>query len=204
MLAGLAFYVPGQRTYLRALANVPAKVRGAAKTAELAVSPGARRSYVAGNRATLRRTNAVPEAIVARIGSSTVHVVPWSIEVAYAYDLRWKPLPVIQDYSAYTADLDEKNTAALRRRDRPRFVLREVGQAVDRKVPRFEPPAQNLEQLCSYHVVAHDGRWQLLEAGGSRCRPPASAERRRVPVGTLVDVPAAPDAVTVARFRGGR
>ena len=51
-------------------------------------------------------------AILGALRGHTVHVHPWEAGIAWAYpDIRWRPLPVFQEYTAYTAELTAIKTA---------------------------------------------------------------------------------------------
>ena len=144
-------------------------------------------------------------ATLHELATGTVHAVPVDAgNLIFAHpEIRWKPLPVFQDYSAYTQALDDRNADALVGKDRPRFVLRRFGLAIDGRLPRFEPPRQQLELLCRYSIVRRDPGWVLLEAGTDRCGPIKPGPVVDARLGKRIAVPAAgPSELVLARFSG--
>ncbi len=136
------------------------------------VSPSRAAAIIDKSRQSLRRTYALPNRMVAMMQGHTVDVSPWDQTVAWAYPrIRFDPLPVIQDYSAYTLSLDQLDANYLRSPGAPRFILRQPGLAVDGRFPAFEPPTTQFEIECRYRQVAGNLAWQLLERGADRCGP---------------------------------
>jgi hypothetical protein len=117
-----------------------------------------------------------PETI-ALLRDHTVDVDPWEAAVAWMYHLRWKPVPVFQNYSAYTSNLDRLNAATLQAADGPQRILREnvvrdptVGAPdIDSRLPAWDPPLQALTMLCNYDAVRTTERWQVLAKVADRC-----------------------------------
>jgi hypothetical protein len=198
----------------------PARLPAAQDSVDLATDRARQAAVTSGNREELRRRLCFDAALVAPAVGRTVHVSPWETSAVYAYpDLRWRPLPVFQDYSAYTAELDQLNVAALAGDRRPDFILRKVGVAVDVRVARWEPPAATLEMVCRYREIRADGSWKLLEATANRCGAPAVVARGEGRFGAPISVPTGPavqpppagagvaappagDGIVVARFSG--
>lgn len=86
---------------------------------------------------------------------------PWDISALLSVSGNWAPLPVIQNYSAYTPELDRLNTAALLAR--PRQILRSVPYpAIDGRNPYWESPGYQRLVYCSYEVQMTVPKWQLL------------------------------------------
>ena len=178
-------------------------VRNLFDEAATLASPGRTAAIIEQSRRSLHATYDIPNQMVALMRNRTVDISPWEQTVAWVYpQIRFDPLPVIQDYSAYTPSLDQLDVNYLASSDAPRFILRQPGQAIDGRDPTFEPPATQLAIECRYHQVAGNGSWQLLERGSDRCGPLR-------PIGTVttgfrrwVQVPTAPagDAI-VARFQ---
>src|SRR4051794_22005963 len=61
----------------------------------------------------LKQTYRLDRRPLADLRGHSVTVDPWEIGVAWAYDLDWEPLPIFQNYSAYTRELDQLNADAL-------------------------------------------------------------------------------------------
>lgn len=143
----------------------------------------------------------VPDAMVKAVGGDPVHVDPLETTTPWAYSMNWRPVPVFQSYSAYTADLDELNARAIAAAPGDQVVLRQARDAIDGRNPRWETPAYLLELVCGYTVVSNEGRWSMLRHGVDRCGEPRSVAARTVRAHETVDVPVAgPDEVLVARF----
>jgi hypothetical protein len=119
-------------------------------------------------------------AELALLHSGTVHVAPWEAGAAWAYDLDWDPLPVFQQYSAFTPRLDELNAAKLESSTAPELILWQntttfdpnainVPGAIDARWPAFESPAQMVQMFCRYRVVRWDDEWAILRHVPNRC-----------------------------------
>jgi hypothetical protein len=138
-----------------------------------------------------------------------VDALPWEVSLVWAYGLDWRPLPVIQDYSAYTPELDRRNAEALAAGDGPEFVIRHLGfdqsslVGVDGRLTVFDAPLEQRALLCGFRAVATTDRYQLLERTADRCgaeRPHGEAEAED---GEPVAIPAArPDEAVFARIDG--
>jgi hypothetical protein len=72
------------------------------QSAELAIRPGYRQGRIDQARANLQAELAVPPGVLAALKGKSVSVEPWEISAAWAYELDWHPLPVIESYTAYT------------------------------------------------------------------------------------------------------
>jgi hypothetical protein len=125
----------------------------------------------------------VPVAMLAALRGHTVDVSPWEIGVAWAYGLDWKPLPVLQNYTAYTAHLDALDARALSGADGPQRILREdpalleagyPAATIDDRVAAWDPPRASLAMLCHYAEVRASVSWEVLARVGDRCGTPRS------------------------------
>jgi hypothetical protein len=159
------------------------------------------------NRDTVRAQYGFSDAFLASIGDGTVVIQPFDLMAAYAYtELDWRSLPVFQDYSAYTAALDEANADALAASTAPDFVIRQPGLAIDGRWSRWEPPRATLELACRYREVGRDHEWVLLQRGEDRCGEPQPVSTVSAELGETVPVPDGdgPDGedIVVARFHG--
>ncbi len=161
-----------------------------------------RHDVVNAARAAQQSYYAIPPAMLARIGSSTVDVDPVEQSVAWAYPtLHWKPLPTLQSYFAYTGALDRLNVDAIDSRHAPQFILRQRPWTIDGRRADFDAPATRIAIECNYRPVAATSRWQLLEHTDGRCGTPRELGRVHVRFGESVTVPgAAADEMVVARI----
>ena len=141
-------------------------------------------------RALLDATFGLEPALVDLVGDEAVHVAPWDAGVAWAYFMKWKPLPVFQEYSAYSPGLDELNAEALRADDAPGRVLREIPPiSLDNRFQSHDSPKATLELLCRYRVLRQAGFWEVLARGGDRCGPERDLGTVEAGWGDEVDVP---------------
>jgi hypothetical protein len=141
-------------------------------------------------RETMRATYKLSPAELALLRSGSVHVAPWEAGVAWAYELDWDPLPVFQQYSAYTKGLDELNAEKLESSTAPNLVLWQnttifdpssvnYPGAIDARWPAFESPAQMVQMFCRYRAVRWSEEWAVLRRAPDRCgraRPLGSVE----------------------------
>lgn len=186
------------------------------RSVHIAASGGERDAFIEAGKVRLRERYQLPASFVARI-DGPVDVVPFEVGVAHAYDLDWQPRPIFQDHMATTTALDRINAAAFRSPQRPKYVLRGGGEEIDENLERFDPPAQNVELMCRYRVVATAATgsivfagaevrpvtWQLLRATNHRCGPVDPLPPIEVRYGEEVTVPDAPPGhLTLVRFEG--
>ncbi len=108
----------------------------------------------------------------------TIHVDPWEAGVAWAYNLDWQPLPVFQEYSAYTEELDRINAESAAAPDGSDRILREnvsrvdptyPHPTIDGRYPAWDPPATHVAMLCNFEALRTTGRWQVLGRVANRC-----------------------------------
>lgn len=167
-------------------------------------APGRRSQAIEAARDELRRSYALEPATLAVLEGRTVHIRPWEAQVAWAYpELRWRPAPVFQEYSAYTADLDRLDAQFLSGPSAPERILTEE-KAVDFRNPDWESPAAVLATACHYQHLAVQPRWQVLGRVADRCGPEQPLAVVEARVGDIVTVPdvGGRDVVVVARIRG--
>ncbi len=128
-----------------------------------------RADVIAQSRAVIFAGTDVPTQMASLMRGKTVDVSPYEDTVLWALPgVRFDPLPVLQDYTAYTASLDQLDVRFLRSSDAPQYILRRP-VAIDSRNPAFEPPATQLAIECRYREVAASPIWQLLERQANRC-----------------------------------
>ncbi len=166
-------------------------------------SPGRSAAQIDQSRRSLRNAYALPKSMVAMMANHTVDISPWEQDIAWAYpQIHFDPLPVVQDYSAYTPSLDQLDANYLASSDAPRFILRQPNVAVDDRYPEFEPPEAQLAAECRYDQVSVSGQWQLLERGANRCGPLQPLGTVTTGYGRWIAVPSPkPGDAIVARFQ---
>ncbi|MGN6798798.1 MAG: hypothetical protein ACTHKS_11680 [Gaiellaceae bacterium] len=163
------------------------------------VDASRRAAVVERSRAGERRSYDVPERVLRALRGHTVHVDPWEVSAISAYGLRWRPLPVPQSYSAYTATLDERNASFLASAKAPERILRESpAELVNGRDRPLEAPATYAALICDYRQVLATSRWQVL-AHDRRCGPPRPLGTIGAAAGLPVTIPEGrPDELVVA------
>lgn len=136
--------------------------------------------------------------VVAAAKGHPVSIDPWQISAVWAYGLDWQPLPIFQQYSAYTSTLDETNAASLLS-DPDHRVLRERALEHSRN-PIWETPVYTMTLLCNFEEVASDPVWTVLARGADRCGNEQKLSSQRVSAGQAVTLPAPGDSVIAVRF----
>lgn len=172
---------------------------------ETVVSPGKQDRLVDESRETMKATYDVDRRILRSIGDRTVQVDPYEIAVVWAYDLNWSPLPVFQNYTAYTSTLDELNAEAVEDPDGPQLILRSATRSFEERVPAWDPPDQNYATLCHFVPLRTTPNWQLLRRTRNRCGEPHFIAEAGGGPGTVVAVPQAkPGELVFMRIKGVR
>jgi hypothetical protein len=169
--------------------------------AELAARPGLRQEYVDYARATLQATYALDPESLDLLKGKRVAVDPWEIAIAWAYELDWQPLPVIQNYTAYTQDLDRLNSEAVEdAEDGPQMILRQNpggtmplggARSFQNRMPAWDPPEQNFKIVCNFVPVHQIPAWQVLKRVPDRCGPENLISETEADPGEAVEVPKA-------------
>jgi hypothetical protein len=155
---------------------------------------------------------ALEPRILAALQGHTVAVEPWETAAAWAYELDWRPLPVFQNYSAYTSHLDRLNSEAVESPDGPERILRENPPYVYNEFPtpdldgRFggwDPPEQARAVLCHFAPTNGGLRWEVLVRTTDRCGAPRRIGMVEGQYGETIKVPAAGTGeVTFVRIHG--
>jgi hypothetical protein len=155
---------------------------------------------------------ALSPGTLALLTSHSVHVDPWEIGVIWAYRLNWDPLPVMQDYSAYTSTLDRLDADKLRSASGPQRILRENPALVDtqyrtptidNRFATWDPPKKSLAMLCNYVSLQTTNRWQVLAKVLNRCAAPRLIGSLEVRDGATVTIPPPPaGGIVYAKIEG--
>ncbi len=179
--------------------DVPSNLSFAVDQARNLFSPGRRTAVMEAGREGMKGVYRLEPAALAALGGHTVAVEPWEIGAAWAYRLDWQPLPVFQNYQAYTSGLDRLNAAVAESADGPQRILRENQQQVlpefptsdlDGRFPGWDPPEQARAVLCNFvPLVSSEARWQVLGRVPDRCGAPRSLGTVSAGSGQAVPVP---------------
>jgi hypothetical protein len=163
------------------------------------VDSSRRRAMIEAGRSGLQATYDLDPQTQAALQGRTVSIEPWEAGAAWAYGYEWDPLPVFQNYSAYTAKLDRLNAEAIEDPEGPERILREnplavfpefPTQDVDDRFPSWDPPEQARAVLCNFAPLHGDDRWQVLGRIPDRCGEPRLAGLADAGEGEAVPVPA--------------
>jgi hypothetical protein len=119
--------------------------------------------------------NITPE-IIRFLDNKSTSVIPWDVNVAWAYGLTWSPLPVFQTYSAYTRYLDDINRASLQGNTAPAALLYSY-KSIDGRYPIFDEPSTFTAILNNYAYVNSSGEFILLK------HTMDTIDRREIPLG---------------------
>lgn len=192
--------------------NFVSNVRFAFDQARTLFSTGRREAAMESGREGMKGTYALEPGALAALRGRSVAVEPWEAGAAWAYELDWRPLPVFQNYSAYTPALDRLNAAMVEDPAGPERLLRENQQVVDAEFPtadlddRFagwDPPEQARAVLCNFRPLFTSERWQVLGRVPDRCDPPRALGTVEAAAGEAVPVPApGPNSVVFVRIDG--
>ena len=168
-------------------------------------SPAGRERAEQRARTNLRsRDYRLTPTIVSALRGHTIHIRPWEAGIAWAYpEVRWQPVPVFQEYTAYTAGLDDLDAAFLRSPDAPERILTQP-LAIDIRNPDWESPAAMVAIVCHYRELLADHPWQVLGRVANRCGSERSLGVVKARVGETVSVPDAGsrNELVVARIEG--
>ena len=161
---------------------------------QLIADPNYRDEQVRLGQATLRKYYALPPD-VSKAMAGRIHIQPWEAVVPYIVPgAEWDPLPVIQDYAAYTTTLDELNRERIESVDRPEIIAKTIGAELPLRWARWEPPAASVALICWYQPTSRWANWLVLAAREtSRCEDPVPLGEPRVAwLGERLEVPIPP------------
>lgn len=191
--------------------DVMANLNVLRESTELVVRPGERQLKTDESRAAMQATYNVDPAILAAIQGKPVSIEPWEIAIAWAYELDWSPLPVFQNYSAYTPTLDRLNANAIRNPDGPQVILRQNpgnslpwgARTIEARLPAWDPPEQALATVCNFVPIRVVPAWQVLERIPNRCDIPEAILSVEGRPGEEIQVPQAHrDEIVILKLEG--
>jgi hypothetical protein len=192
--------------------GVIGNVKMAAEQVENVFDPGRRDGLAKFGREGEQYTYALEPNMLTALQGHTASVEPWETAAAWAYELDWRPLPVFQNYSAYTPRLDRLNTEAIESPDGPERILREYPPNVFPEFPtpdldgRFfgwDPPEQQRAVLCHYRPLVIGIRWEVLGRTADRCGPSHLVKHVDGSYGETIPVPRpGPGEVVYVRIHG--
>jgi hypothetical protein len=203
MLVGAALIaaagIPVRPSGLPTNLNVIANMKFAAAQVRLLASGSRRTDLINSGRESMKGVYRLDRQTRLALRGHTVAIEPWEVGVAWAYRLAWAPLPVFQNYSAYTSSLDRLNAADVESAGGAERILRENQLLVAPEFPtldlddRFigwDPPAQARAVLCHFVPLHTTDRWQVLGRTQNRCEAPRFISSIEASPGSTVRVPA--------------
>ncbi len=180
--------------------------------AEVLFSPGLRGELADSARAALQAQFHLDRGTLSQLQGKEVEIDPWEIGVAWAYGLNWSPLPVFQNYSAYTAKLDRLNAEVIEDPNGPERILRENplgiepsggSRGFESRHPAWDPPEQNFAVVCNFAPLRTTESWQVLGRIPDRCGHQEFISSARGGPGTVIPVPpAGPGELILMRIHG--
>ena len=136
--------------------------------------------------------DALHPGLVQALAGLTVAAEPWDDAVTFAYpQLRWRPEPVLQSYSAYSSYLDDLDASFLSSPRAPQRILYQA-IALDGRDPVWDPPATMAALYCHYRQLSVSGPWQVLGLVPDRCGRERVLRQARARFGQVIDVPVEP------------
>lgn len=122
----------------------------------------------------------------------TTYIQDGQTGVSWAYPtLPWKPLPVLQDFMAFTPYLDQLNANFVASAQGPQRILRppSLPNAFDGGVPAFQTPATVVSMICHYAQLGASPSWQVLGRIPDRCGPMQQISVVHSGIGQAMKVP---------------
>jgi hypothetical protein len=165
------------------------------------VTPVVTRRHCQQRYEALRSASALPR-LSAIVGAATADQFSCDQGVVLLNGWNYRPRPVFQGYSAYTARLLADNATFFRSDRAPRFILWHL-DPLDKRFPASEDGPALLEIVRRYHPVAEEDDYLLLER---RSLQPTDAVtspivwRRDVPFDEEVQTGALPGATQLVHF----
>lgn len=101
------------------------------------------------------------DTIIDKIQNNPVNVYPWDISLLYAYDLNWKPSPLMQNYVGINEFLDNLEADFYSEKS-TEYILFKI-KSIDKRHPAFTEPSTLRAILCNYHVEEKVKQFYLLE-----------------------------------------
>jgi hypothetical protein len=216
VLAGLT-YIGNQEGFGPVTFDFQARAESFVTQLKYMVKPGGLAEQQLAGREAMQAYYALTPRQLALLRSGSVHVASLETGAAYAYELDWDPLPVFQQYTAYTERLDKLNAAKLESSSAPDRILWENAPVVDptfvnvrpfpgtidERVPAWDSPAEMVQMLCRYRVEDWDKRWAVLRHGADRCGPERPLRTITVAAGERVPLPSTrPNEALLVRVDG--
>ena len=149
-----------------------------------------RAALVAGSASYQRGGYGVDRSQLGELDHRTATVYPYELGAVSAYDLSWRPLPIMQAYSAYTPSLDDADAGFLASPAAPERILRSPDTVgINRRSQALEAPATFRALVCDYAQLSATRTWQVLAHIAPRCGGPRLVASLHVSSGRRVAIP---------------
>ncbi len=188
----VVFALEAQTTSLTADLDPTRDVSTAFNQIRDVLSPSRRAALVAAGRREIKSAEPIDSRALSLLRGHTVDVWPSEIALAWAYGLKWDPLPVLQSYSAYTTGLDKLDAASLASSHAPQRILFVAGPGPDGRVVSFDEGITSRAILCRYRAIYTNSTMAVLALGPNRCSQPVPIETVHADWGHTVRIPAPP------------
>ena len=184
--------------------HIPRDASGFVSGVRQTLNPG---GVIDGARTALEAGYAIPASMLQRLRGQTVAIEPWENTVAWAFgDFKWDPEPVLQQYSAYEASLDDLDASFLRSASAPSRMLVQPTAVYFSEFlhdPFFGAPSTMVVRMCRYVQAESTSEWQLLVRVPNRCGHLVRTESITAAFGQTVAMPQTPPgSAVIATFSG--
>ena len=127
---------------------------------------------------------------VSLASGKTTYIQDGEAGISWAYpSLLWKPLPVLEEYMAFTPYLDQLNANFIASyMDQSEYYARRL-MPFDRGIPAFESPATVVSMICHYGQLGVSPSWQVLGKVPDRCGSMREISMVHSGIGQIIKVP---------------
>ena len=136
---------------------------------ETAFSPGRRHALERQGRTQIAAAEPLPARVRSAVRGQSVWVAPFEEAVAWAYRLRWRPVPTFQTYQVDTRYLDSQGARRLSGKHAPERILLGPGPPTPEIITTWQPPQTLWEMVCRYRKLIGGSQWSVLARGRNRC-----------------------------------
>ncbi len=189
----LTFALAGVSASLTSRLHVVSNAHLAVRDALYLVIPSRRAALLTVGREEIQRLEPIDPQSLALLRGQTVAPYPIELSLAWAYGLRFDPIPVLQSYSAYTSALDGVDARFLESSAAPQRILLQAWSGIDNRVPSFDQGLTNRTMLCRYRLMRLAPPLAVLGRAPSRCTGQTLLQTIHADWGTQVPVPPPPD-----------
>ena len=168
------------------------------------VSPSRRARLIANARTFVMANEHIAPASLQLLRHETVDAYPYLLAQVWAYRLNWRPLPVLQTYSAYTTSLDRVDAHFISSDKAPRRLIIQPAAGLDGRVSAFDVPETIREILCRYRPLRLAASNGVFALAANRCSGASFMRSVTAHWGQPVGVPPPPtkDSLVFARLHG--